>query len=44
MLYVRINEKTKQPEAPETYVREMLHTHSKLGELFKVETTAIIDF
>ena len=44
ILYNRIRLKTQEPEAPEAFLREMIHTHSKLGELFKVETTSTIDF
>lgn len=41
---MRVHIKTQIPEAPETFIRELLHTHSKLGPLFKVETTSTIDF
>lgn len=44
MWYYRMKNKTENPEAPETYVREMIHTHSVLGELFKVDTTSTLDF
>lgn len=44
ILMFRISNKIQKPEAPETFVREMLHTHSKLGELFKIETTSTLDF
>lgn len=44
ILYTRFRNKIQEPEAPETYIREMLHTHSKLGELFKVDTTSTLDF
>ena len=44
VLITRFMNKTAEPESPETYLREMIHTHSQLKELFKVETTTTLDF
>lgn len=44
VLFFRVYNKIQDPEAPETYIRELLHSHSRLGELFKIETTSTLDF
>jgi hypothetical protein len=42
-LSTRAMNKCQEPESPETYIREMLHTHSKTKDLFDVDTTQTID-
>jgi len=43
-LYTRIRNKVIDPEIPETHLREMMYTHERLGALFKVETTQVLDY
>lgn len=43
-LYTRIRNKVIDPEIPETHLREMIYTHERLGALFNVETTNVLDF
>lgn len=43
-LYTRIRNKIIDPEIPETHLREMIYTHERLGSLFKVETTNVLDY
>ena len=43
-LFTRIKMKQRDPELPETHLKEMIHSHEKLGELFKVETTSCINY
>lgn len=43
-LYTRIRNKVIDPEIPETHLREMIYTHERLGSLFKIETTNVLDY
>lgn len=43
ILGTRLINKCQAPESPETYIREMIHTHSQTKELFNVDTTTTID-
>ena len=43
-LYTRIRNKVIDPEIPETHLREMIYTHERLGSLFKVVTTQVLDY
>lgn len=44
ILYTRVRDRTEDPIPEETFVREMLHSNEKLGKLFKVESTQILDY
>ena len=44
ILYTRVRDKTEDPQPEETFMREMLHSNEKLGKLFKVESTQILDY
>lgn len=44
MMFTRYYNRSQDPEIPETFVRELLHTHEELKDLFKVETTSTLDF
>lgn len=44
MLYTRSRNKVFDPEIQETFLRDMIHEDKKLGELFKVETTQVMDY
>lgn len=44
ILTMRVMNKTVEPESPETYLREMIHTHSQLKDLFQVESTTTLDY
>lgn len=43
-LYTRIRNKVIDPEIPESHLREMMHTHERLGKLFNVDTTQVLDY
>lgn len=43
LLMTRAINKCQKPESPETYIREMIHTHSETKDLFNVDTTQTID-
>ena len=43
-LYTRIRNKVIDPEIPETHLRDMIYNHERLGELFKIETTNVLDY
>lgn len=43
-LYTRCRNKVVDPEIPEAHLREMIYAHERLGSLFKVETTNVIDY
>ena len=44
MLYTRSRNKVFDPEVQETFLRDMIHEDKKLGELFRVETTQVMDY
>lgn len=43
-LYVRIRDKTVDPDMKETYLREMVHTNEEIGKLFDVNSIYVLDY
>lgn len=44
ILFYRMYNKSQDPQIPETFLREMIHNHEDLKDLFKIESTATLDY
>jgi len=43
-MYVRIRDKTPDPDIKETFLREMIHTNEEISKYFDVETIHVLDY
>ena len=44
IFYVRMRDRTKDPDMKETFLRDMIHKNPEVGALFKPETIHILDY
>lgn len=44
MFYVRLRDKTLDPDFKETYLREMIYNNPEISKLFKEETIHVLDY
>ena len=44
LAYVRIRDKTLDPDFKETYLRDMLYSHQEVAALFKDDTIHVLDY
>lgn len=44
LFYVRMRDKSLDPDIKETYLRDIIHKNAEIGALFKPETIHILDY